>query len=311
MPPALGFDGEVEYREQVEIWKKWVDWEMEDPLVLKDEDEAAYKARILYVYKQAVMSLRFWPEIWYDAAQYCFNNGLDSDGNTFLEQGAAANPESCLLAFYRADRIETTTPPEEGDESLVRRGTAVREPYDKVIDALYGIITKIQGREAHVIARIKENFGIQEDSAMPYARDADNEDAPDQGRTSEALQKLQIATLQQGNAAQTKLLSRTVSFAWTALMRAMRRTQGKGKVGDAVGGFRQVFADARKRGKLTSDVYVASALMEHHCYKDPAATKIFERGSKLFKDDEIFALEYLKHLIEVNDTTSKYAMSRS
>lgn len=88
-------------------------------------------------------------------------------------------------------------------------------------------------------------------------------------------------------------------------MRAMRRVQGKGKVGDAVGGSRQIFTDARKRGRLTSDVYVASALLEHHCYKDPAATKIFERGMKLFPDDENFALEYLKHLIAVNDITSQ------
>jgi hypothetical protein len=46
--------------------------------------------------------------------------------------------------------------------------------------------------------------------------------------------------------------------------------------------------------------------MEYHCYKDPAATKIFERGAKLFPEDENFALEYLKHLLDINDVTSKY-----
>ena len=50
---------------------------------------------------------------------------------------------------------------------------------------------------------------------------------------------------------------------------------------------------------------MATALIEYHCYKDPAATKIFERGMKLFPEDELFAMEYLKHLIATNDVTSK------
>ena len=121
----------------------------------------------------------------------------------------------------------------------------------------------------------------------------------------EELAKLQTDALINGNAAQVKLISRTISFVWIAMMRAMRRVQGKGKVGEPIGGSRQVFTDARAKGRLTSDVYVAAALVEHCCYKDPAATKIFDRGMKLFKEDEQFALEYLKHLISINDTTSK------
>jgi cleavage stimulation factor subunit 3 len=89
-------------------------------------------------------------------------------------------------------------------------------------------------------------------------------------------------------------------------MRAMRRVQGKGKVGATVGGSRQIFNDARIRGKITSDVYVASALIEHNVYKDAAGTKIFERGAKLFPEDEVFLLEYLKHLSSIGDTTSMY-----
>jgi cleavage stimulation factor subunit 3 len=99
LPPALGFDGDIEYMQQVDIWKKWIEWEKEDPLVLKDEDETLFKARILHVYKQAVMTLRFWPEMWFDAAEFCFANGLDEEGTAFLNDGTKANPESCLLAF--------------------------------------------------------------------------------------------------------------------------------------------------------------------------------------------------------------------
>lgn len=309
LPPALGFDGDVEYMKQVELWNRWINWEKDDNLVLKDEDVAAYRARVLYVYKQAIMALWFWPQTWFDAAEFCFENELETEGNDFLSQGIAANPESCLLAFKRADRIESTTSNEGGEVGIKRRGDAVREPYMKVLDALYEILNQAKSREAQTISKIKENFAAQQQQAEvadPSYEDEDDQPEESKANRNEAALKAQIEALQRGNLVQVNLLSRTISFAWIALMRAMRRTQGKGKPGDPIGGSRQVFADARKRGRLTSDVYVASALIEYHCYKDAAATRIFEKGIRLFPNDEYFALEYLRHLISINDVTSKF-----
>ncbi|KAI9823314.1 MAG: mRNA 3'-end-processing protein rna14 [Thelocarpon impressellum] len=311
LPPALGFEGDEEYLQQVEIWRKWIQWEKDDPLVLKDEDSAAYKARIVFVFKQAVMALRFWPEIWFDASEFCFQNDLEKEGNDFITQGMAANPESSLLAFKRADRLEATLPADEGEEGLKRRGAVVREPFDNLLDALYELVTKAKAREAQDIARIEENALSNRllSPSRARLREEDDDDENDAEKDAkEAAQKAQIKVVQEGVSVHIRLLSRTISFAWIALMRAMRRIQGKGKVGDAVGGSRQIFTDARKRGRLTSDVYVASALIEYHCYKDPAATKIFERGMKLFPEDEAFALEYLKHLIAINDVTNARAV---
>ncbi|KAI9845056.1 MAG: mRNA 3'-end-processing protein rna14 [Thelocarpon superellum] len=311
LPPALGFDGDEEYLAQVEIWKKWIRWEKDDPLVLKEEDPAAYKARVIYVYKQAVMALRFWPEMWFEASDFCFSHGLDQEGTDFLTQGMAANPESCLLAFKRADRLEQSLTADEGPEGLKRRGAAVREPYDKLLDALYELIAKAKAREALDVARINalDPPGRPSSPGAAVSRHEDDEDELDSRKQEwEAAKQAQIKIVQDGVAVHVRLLSRTVSFAWIALMRAMRRIQGKGKVGDALGGSRQIFTDARKRGRLTSDVYVASAMIEYHCYKDPAATKIFERGMRLFPEDDAFALEYLKHLIAVNDVTNARAV---
>jgi hypothetical protein len=47
LAPAPGFDGDEEYREQVEIWKKWIAWEKEDPLVLASDEPKVFKQRIL------------------------------------------------------------------------------------------------------------------------------------------------------------------------------------------------------------------------------------------------------------------------
>jgi cleavage stimulation factor subunit 3 len=305
LPPAPGFDGDVEYAQQVEIWKNWIAWEKDDPLVVKDEDLAAYKARILYAYKQALMALRFWPEMWYDAAEFCFQNDLVKEGNEFLLEGVNANPESCLLAFKRADRIELTQEPEEGEEGVKRRGDAVREPYNKLLDALYELVVQTKKREERTIARVKDMFAQNAPPEESESDDDDDEDGARKPSKRETALQIQIRAIEAGNNAQTNLLKKTISYTWIALMRAMRRIQGKGKPNGTIGGFRQIFADARKKGRILSEVYVTSALIEYHCYQDPAATKIFERGMKLFPDDETFALEYLKHLIAINDITSK------
>ncbi|KAF2087203.1 Suf-domain-containing protein [Saccharata proteae CBS 121410] len=313
LPPALGFDGDLEFVRQVDIWKKWIAFEKEDPLVLKDEDLNAYRQRVVHVYRQALMALRFWPEMWYEAAEFCYQNDMQDDGDDFLNKGCEANPESCLLAFKRADRVELTTTSEEGEESIIRRGEAVREPYQKVLDSLYELIQKTKARETATINRIKEAHA-QQVAAEGEARDDDDEEdeeASEASKARDAALQTQIEAIQKGNAAQVKLLSTTISFAWIALIRAMRRIQGKGKPGDKIGGFRGVFADARKAGRITSDVYLASALIEYHCYRDPAATKILERGMKLFPEDEEFALEYLRHLIANNDITNARAVFKT
>ncbi|CRG85925.1 mRNA 3'-end-processing protein rna14 [Talaromyces islandicus] len=304
LPPAPGFYGDVAFKQQVELWRRWVNWEKGDPLVLKEEDISAYKGRVLYVYKQAVMALRFFPDIWFEAAEFCFQNDMVTEGNEFLKQGIEGNPESCLLAFKRADRLEIES---ESEQDAQKRGAKVREAYDKVLDALYALHTKTREQEEKEIARVKEEFANSQDEYHPVADDEDEDERTRETKAKEAAMETQINTIKTAHGAQNTTVSKLISFAWIALMRAMRRIQGKGKPGELAGS-RQVFAEARKRGRITSDVYIASALIEYHCYKDPAATRIFERGARLFPDDENFALEYLKHLFDINDVTNARAV---
>lgn len=306
LPPVPGSDGDIEFAQQVDIWKRWIAWEKGDPLVLKDDDLAAYKARVVYVYKQALMALRFLPEIWFEAAEFCFLDDMENDGNDLLKQGIEANPESCLLTFKRADRLEVTS---DSEQDSAARAAKVREPYDKLLDTLYDLINKARTQESQDVSRIEETFAKQNPEGHT-ARNDDDDDDRSEAKGTEAAKKAQIDAVRKAHSIQITILSKTVSFAWIALMRSMRRIQGKGKPGELAGS-RQIFAEARKRGRITSDVYIASALMEYHCYKDPAATKIFERGAKLFPEDENFALEYLKHLIDINDIISKLSCPSS
>ncbi|KAI9710575.1 MAG: mRNA 3'-end-processing protein rna14 [Bogoriella megaspora] len=309
LPPRPGFEGEAEYIEQVDIWKKWIGWEKEDPLVIKDEDLSAYKKRVLYTYKQAVMPLRFWPEMWYDAAEFCFQNGLDTEGNDFISRGLVANPESCLLTFKRAERLELNTTG-EGKDGIKSKGDIVREPYDKLLDALYAILDKTKAREEQAIKRLEQTGANDKVQSPGPAKDDDEDDVKDQASQNarEEARKDQIQMIKNGYAVELHDLQKLISHTWITRMRAMRRIQGKGKIGEPIGGLRQAFTDARKRGRVLSDVYVASALMEWHCYKEETALRIFERGMKLFPTDEYFALEFLKHLIATNDGTNARAV---
>ncbi|XP_044722119.1 suppressor of forked protein (Suf) domain-containing protein [Hirsutella rhossiliensis] len=275
LPPAPGFDGDEEFRHQVELWKKWIAWEKDDPLVLKDDEPQVYKQRVLYCYKQALMALRFWPEIWVDAAAWCLEN-----------EGIAANPESVLLAFKHADHIEAHYPEKEGDRSEYAK--AVRQPYDAVLETLYKMGDKVKEREK------------LEESIEPVDEDEDEDDEDKKPKKSPMEER--VTAIQNAYAAESQLLSRTISFVWVALARAMRRIQGKGN--QTEGGLRKVFTDARQKGRLTSDVYVAVAMLESVVYKDPVGSKIFERGARLFPNDENFMIEYIKFLHSKDDTTN-------
>jgi len=301
LPPSPGYEGDDDWNYQVALWKKWIKWEKDDPVVLAKEDPVAFRGRIVYAYKQALMALRFWPEMWFEAADYCLENGMDVQGIEFLRQGLQANPESTLLTFKYAERLEAITPAEDGEAAAVRKGQLVRKPYDDLLNTLYGHYAKMQAREKEEIEKLGE-----EAQAYPESPARDDDDDDDERQAPEqSFKERRINEVKERSKAEMLKLSRVISAVWINLMRAMRRIQGHGRVNEPLGGSRQIFADARKRGKITSDVYVASALIEYHCYRDPAALKIFERGMKLFPEDEDFALEYLKHLVNINDITSK------
>ena len=303
LPPAPGFDGDQEFREQVEIWKKWIAWEKEDPLVLASDEPKVFKQRVMYCYKQALMALRFWPEIWVDAAEWCFRNDIrenDKDAGTdMLLKGIAANPESVLLAFKRADHVEANYPSKEGD--IAEYAKAVRKPFDDVLDTLYAMGDKVKEREQLEVSTLKQAAAQENGTENPGEENGDEDD--EQKKNQKSVTEERIQAIKKGYAVESQLLSRTISYVWIAMARAMRRIQGKGNQTD--GGLRKVFTDARQKGRLTSDVYVAVALLESVVYKDPVGAKIFERGSRLFPTDENFMIEYLKFLHSKDDTTSK------
>jgi cleavage stimulation factor subunit 3 len=310
LPPVPGFDGDQQFLEQVKLWKAWIAWEKDDPLVLKAEDQASYQQRILHVFKHALMALRFWPEMWVDAAEWCFENNIVRDGKdlglSFLVDGATANPESALLALKHADHIELTQRAGEDQQAKAALAQAVRVPYDKVLDTLYDMIKKLKEKESSAIAKLQEDTATGQASHETVGGDEDDDEGEIKENPTFAISKKdRIKAVQDGFAVQIQMLSQQISYLWIALARAFRRFQGQGKSSPATG-LRGIFTEARGKGRLTSEVYIAIAHIEWDVYQDSVATKIFERGSRLFPESEHFFVEYLKHLHARRDFTSGF-----
>lgn len=109
---------------QVRAWKKWIDWEKSNPLGTDNKSDT--NKRLLYCLKQAVMSLQFVPEIWFLAAEYCFDDPLlKTEALQFLKDGLSLNPNSSLLAFRLAEYYEREADAEK-----------MRTIYDEHIESL-------------------------------------------------------------------------------------------------------------------------------------------------------------------------------
>ena len=86
-PPLPGFDSYEEYQTQLKLWRDWIEFEKSDPNLLKEDkpDGSTFKARVLFVYKIALMTLRFEPQMWFDAAQFCLDNDLSETHHSLAD----------------------------------------------------------------------------------------------------------------------------------------------------------------------------------------------------------------------------------
>ncbi|EPY50921.1 mRNA cleavage and polyadenylation specificity factor complex subunit Rna14 [Schizosaccharomyces cryophilus OY26] len=120
--------------------------------------------------------------------------------------------------------------------------------------------------------------------------------------TSQSNQEAKPTAILSRSEKHKKKLVKQYSLAWCCLMNAIRRTEG-------IKAARSVFTKARKAPHQSHEIYIASALMEHHCSKDSTiASKIFELGLRHFSDVPDYIYKYLCYLISINDETNARAL---
>lgn len=82
--PSVPPTGSVEEVKQVELWKKYIQWEKSNPL--RTEDQTLITKRVMFAYEQCLLCLGFHPDIWYEAALF-----LQNSSKSFAEKGDMNN----------------------------------------------------------------------------------------------------------------------------------------------------------------------------------------------------------------------------
>eukprot|EP00057_Strongylocentrotus_purpuratus_P005524 XP_003731164.1 PREDICTED: cleavage stimulation factor subunit 3 [Strongylocentrotus purpuratus] len=78
--PSVPPTGTAEEARQIELWKKYVNWEKQNPL--RTEDQMLITKRVMFAFEQCLLCLGHHPDVWYEFALY-----LESASRIFTEKG--------------------------------------------------------------------------------------------------------------------------------------------------------------------------------------------------------------------------------
>ncbi len=276
LPPIPLAHATSEHRKQLSHWNKLLEWEKGNPL--QSEDSALVHARVLYWYKVAISFLRFHPQIWFSVASYLIGVGKAEEAASIFGEATKVLPDSLLVHFSYADFQENNA-----------QFDASKKVYEDLLSRIHGQIdsffekhTKIKRPIAPELVAVSANSSADQTSSTASNAESENE------KFEQLL--AEYPTL--------KALCQNLSLVYIHYMRFLRRTEG-------IKGSRLIFSKARKSPFCLAEIFVAAALLEFHCSKDPSiAVKIFELGVKRYLNSPLFTLEYLKFLITLNDENS-------
>ncbi|KAJ1990144.1 mRNA 3'-end-processing protein rna14 [Dimargaris cristalligena] len=363
-------------------WRKYIEWEHGNPLRLETPE---LNQRVNVAYKQALAALRFYPEIWVEAAQQFVKTDNPQKAVELLKEAVDVLPHSSLVHFVYAEQLE-----------VQKNIPEMRTVYTNLVGALTTQLDNLSARKEKALATIKERItALTNESAVPAENnlsvnihsseevmaegsvpsadrsakrprvsspgpqdaisdvdsvlsDTDMDvsepsrasggrrdgGAPDLGasantRSTEAdleadllnsrsasgavdvaAQKRAVARLidQRSKLIEARFksrmgpLQRELTLAVTIYTRAVRRSEGTVP-------FRRLFTRLRKIPYVTYHLLVSTALIEYYFEKDMTmAGNVFEVGLKHFGSESDFIIQYLDHLIRINDNVNAQAL---
>ncbi|CAK7902350.1 mRNA 3'-end-processing protein Rna14p [[Candida] anglica] len=273
-------------RKQLSLWYAWIDLEKKNKLELKDD--SLVQQRIEYVYKQAVTTLPFAPELWFKFNKFWLSSNEEANINKcidLLSESLVLNTRSCLLTFQLSELYEK--------DNSVNKATETFDNLIRILMSDYENVTK-------QIDSIKEN--IPKDTTALQSNEGDNSDKPDDEDENQPTQISGIHKLSQHEVERMAKLTesqlqliKVITLVYTKLMILCKRTGG---VKEA----RIIFRTGRQNfPAIGYDFYVSSALMEYYADNKSVANKIFAHGMKSFNEDGRYLLKYLDYMIMIND----------
>ncbi|KAJ3341063.1 mRNA 3'-end-processing protein rna14 [Gonapodya sp. JEL0774] len=279
--PPQWTDKEVQV---LDAWRRYIAWERSDPLKLGEKAPVA--SRVIYAYKRCLLMMRFYPQMWIEAAAYMTEVGKAEEGYNLLKTGTDAMPTCMSLHLHLAELYETQN-----------KAPQAKQVYENLIANLEAQLASIGARTDAEKLRITQENSQQEDGDKMQVEGEERE-------KRRMKLKEQIEKVDERNAKEVEQVKRSLGLAWVFYMRFARRTEYTSGI----------FYDFADRPFL-------QALMEHYLSKDAVvAGKIFELGLKLVtgtdgtqqgsqiengNDSVMFILQYLNYLISQNDENSE------
>ncbi|ORX52497.1 hypothetical protein BCR36DRAFT_30218 [Piromyces finnis] len=302
-PPSWS---EKDYK-MLEAWKEYIKWEKGNPLKLKED---LMIKRVIYAYKQALLTLRYFPEIWYEYSTYLNESGKTEDSIFILKSASEVLPNSLLINFALAEAHELKLKtPAESLPSFVNP----KQIYETLIKSLENEIDKVDAKYNTKKTRL---LALVSTLNSPNSNDPIDNDNDEQGKQNEKIKEKEkeIKEIEKERNEKVKELKQRLGLAWIVFMRFSRRSEG-------LKAARGIFIKARKSKYCVHQVYIASALMEYQMTKQSViAGRIFELGMKVFaspngvsdsyKSEEAqrFISEYMDWLISLNDDNNSRAL---
>lgn len=276
--------------EQIKLWYQWIDFEKRNSLNIKDDN--VLQKRIEYVYKQAIISLPFVPELWYRYNQYLLiknesrtNDEAASNFNTnfeLLSQGLILNPQSYLISFEISELYEKDNNLPKANEILTNLIQSLTKDHTAIVNSIEEINNKSTSSNSK-----PENGASKSETG---------EDEENQNKLRISLSPTDIKNLKTLKSKE-KELSRNITLVYTKQMMTNKRASG-------ITESRNIFKQAKKFSRIGHELYVENALMEYYSDKKKTANKVFELGLKLYGTNGKFLLAYLDYLIMINEIES-------
>ncbi len=285
-------------------YMRWIRWEKTNPLAFPST-AGLLQQRISYAYKRSLLVLRLYPEVWFDYSRFVMSSGAPltaaklEECEAVLGEALACLPCDLLVNLAYCDFLEGT-PSEEAGDGPDERTLRAKALYEGLLAAL----TERIGALSAALGEASDDRALGRGGEEDTAASAPTID--EQGLAATAT----AAAAGGGNVLESRpvlvykrdALTRDLTLTYTQYMNFARRTEG-------INGARAVFTRARKSPHVTYHVFVAAARMEMVCKKEPVvAGKIYELGMARFADDVRYVLEYLGHLIALDDDQNARAL---
>ncbi|RKP38248.1 hypothetical protein BJ085DRAFT_15370, partial [Dimargaris cristalligena] len=273
-------------------WRKYIEWEHGNPLRLETPE---LNQRVNVAYKQALAALRFYPEIWVEAAQQFVKTDNPQKAVELLKEAVDVLPHSSLVHFVYAEQLE-----------VQKNIPEMRTVYTNLVGALTTQLDNLSARKEKALATIKERItALTNESAADLLNSRSASGAVDVAAQKRAVARLidqRSKLIEARFKSRMGPLQRELTLAVTIYTRAVRRSEGTVP-------FRRLFTRLRKIPYVTYHLLVSTALIEYYFEKDMTmAGNVFEVGLKHFGSESDFIIQYLDHLIRINDNVNAQAL---